>query len=97
MIKLEHFHMKLVYFRIKINFFLRPIADHLLSDPYQKKKKKSAIVSIYNFRYSMFALAINAVSKLKTLGKVTNQMHPNMKAHLYKTYVRPALTYGVRI
>ncbi|RNA16057.1 hypothetical protein BpHYR1_026765 [Brachionus plicatilis] len=21
-------------------------------------------------------------------------MHPNMKAHLYKTYVRPALTYG---
>ena len=40
------------------------------------------------------SLAINAVSKLKTLGIVTNQMHPNMKAHLYKTYVRPVLTYG---
>ncbi|RNA31965.1 hypothetical protein BpHYR1_008479 [Brachionus plicatilis] len=38
------------------------------------------------------SLAINAVSKLKTQGIVTNQMHPNMKAHLYKTYVRPALT-----
>ncbi|CAF0733323.1 unnamed protein product [Brachionus calyciflorus] len=37
----------------------------------------------------------SSLSKLTTLGIITPQMHPKLKAHLYKTYVRPVLKYGL--
>ena len=41
------------------------------------------------------SLTISATMKLKNLGLITNQTHPNMKAHLYKTYIRPTLVFGL--
>ena len=42
------------------------------------------------------SIAIAASMKLKSLGLFTNQIHANMKAQLYKTYIRPILLYGTK-
>ena len=34
-----------------------------------------------------------AIGKLTALGLTSEEMHPNLKAHLIKTYIRPILTY----
>ncbi|RNA01555.1 RNA-directed DNA polymerase from mobile element jockey-like [Brachionus plicatilis] len=39
--------------------------------------------------------AMAALLKLKSLGLTGPNLHPVMKGHLYKTYVRPVLLYGI--
>ncbi|CAF0943225.1 unnamed protein product [Brachionus calyciflorus] len=39
--------------------------------------------------------ALAAMFKLKSIGVLNKQMHPNMRARLYKVYIRPVLWYGV--
>ena len=40
------------------------------------------------------SLTMGSLMRLKTIGIVTNQMHPYTKAQLYKTYIRPVLLNG---
>ena len=39
-------------------------------------------------------LAYSALLKLRVSGLISVNNHPNMKAQLYKTYIRPVLMYG---
>lgn len=39
--------------------------------------------------------AMAAVMKLKSLGLIDNSIHPITKGHIYKTYIRPVLFYGL--
>ena len=41
------------------------------------------------------SLATTSLMRLKTMGLISNQMHPVMKGQLYKTYIRPVLMYGL--
>ena len=39
--------------------------------------------------------AITALARLNRLGFTSQNIHPNMKGHLYNTYIRPVLYYGL--
>ncbi|RNA40614.1 RNA-directed DNA polymerase from mobile element jockey-like [Brachionus plicatilis] len=39
--------------------------------------------------------ALKALNRLRDLSLLTNESHPNMKGHLFNTYIRPVLLYGL--
>jgi hypothetical protein len=39
--------------------------------------------------------AYSSLAKLRVLGFISEVMHPSMKGHLYNTYIRPVLYYGL--